>query len=190
MMDIPHMTEMGSPMRTKNAVLFLTATILGGCGMLGGGETPGTQAAAPIPAKTVKLNTECARLQPLFSEGAGELTRADMDAALKVSYARWDKDGSGGLSNSEIQPINDELRTENVGASPVRDWNADGVVDLKEFGSGWRTMFELCDRNGNEKVSFAELGHSPNVSPPRAAPAAPKKDKPDGQSQQPGSGGY
>ncbi len=185
------MTEMGSPMRTKIAVLFLTATILGGCGMLGGGEAPGTQtASAPIPAKTVKLNTECARLQPLFAEGAGELTRADMDAALKVSYARWDKDGSGGLSNSEIQPINDELRTENVGASPVRDWNADGVVDLKEFGSGWRTMFELCDRNGNEKVSFAELGHSPNVSPPRAAPAAPKKDKPDGQTQQPGSGGY
>lgn len=126
-----------------------------------------------------KLNTECARLQPLFAPDGSDLTREKMDAGLKLELQKWDKDGSGDLSNSEVQPLNEELRAENVGASPVRDWNADGRIDEKEFGSGWRTMFELCDRNRNSMVSLRELGHSPNVTGPRTAPKETKK-KPEG----------
>jgi hypothetical protein len=131
---------------------------------------------------TGKLNTECARLQPLFAADGSDLTREKMDVGLKLELQKWDKDGSGDLSNSEAQPLNEELRAENVGASPVRDWNADGRIDEKEFGSGWRTMFELCDRNRNDMVSMRELGRSPNVSAPRTAPAASKK-KPESSSQ-------
>lgn len=134
-----------------------------------------------------KLSSECARLQPLFGPDDQELTREKMDAALKIQYAKWDKDGSGTLTNSEVKPLNDELRAEHVGASPVTDWNGDGNVDEKEFGSGWRTMFALCDRNRNDMVSLRELGHSPNVTAPRTAPSAPKK-KPEGSSERPAAG--
>lgn len=167
--------------------LSVVAIALSGCSMFGGGEAK-PQAAAS--AKTVgKLASDCARLQPLFGPDDQELTRDAMDAALKKELAKWDKDGSGGLSYSETQAVNDELRSENVGASPVTDWNADGNVDEKEFGSGWRTMFALCDRNGNNAVSARELGFSPNVTAPRQAPSEPKK-KPEGSSQPKPGGGY
>ena len=143
--------------------------------------------AAAKPAG--KLNTECARLQPLFGPDGADLTREKMDAGLKLELAKWDKDGSGDLSNSEAQPLNEQLRADNVGASPVRDWNADGRIDEKEFGSGWRTMFALCDRNRNEMVSMRELGQSPNVAAPRTAPTEAKK-KPEGSGERPQSPGY
>jgi hypothetical protein len=143
------------------------------------------QDAIAAAKPTGKLNSECARLQPLFASDGAELTRDQMNVGLKLELAKWDKDGSGDLTNSEVQPLNDELRAENVGASPVRDWNADGRIDEKEFGSGWRTMFELCDRNRNDMVSVRELGHSPNVAAPRTAPSESKK-KPEGSSEQQG----
>jgi len=143
--------------------------------------------AAAKPAG--KLNTECARLQPLFKSDGSDLTREQMDVGLKLELQKWDKDGSGDLSNSEAQPLNDELRAENVGASPVRDWNADGRIDEKEFGSGWRTMFELCDRNRNDMISVRELGRSPNVAAPRTAPTETKK-KPDSGETRPQTPGY
>lgn len=162
------------------AILALT-----GCSYFGGGDDKPKAEAAARPVG--KLSSECARLQPLFGPEDTELTRDKMNAALKVELAKWDKDGNGSLSNSELQPLNDELRAENVGASPVTDWNADGRVDEKEFGAGWRTMFELCDRNRNDAVSLRELGFSPNVAPPRTAPSEPKK-KPEGSSAPPKAG--
>lgn len=147
------------------------------------------QDALAAAKPTGKLNTECARLQPLFGPDGADLTREKMDAGLKLELAKWDTDGSGDLGNSEAQPLNEQLRADNVGASPVRDWNADGRIDEKEFGSGWRTMFELCDRNRNEMVSMRELGHSPNVAAPRTAPTAPKK-KPEGSGERQQSPGY
>lgn len=155
--------------------------VLGGCTFFYADTSKRDAMAAAKP--TGKLNTQCARLQPLFGPDDTELTREKMDAALKIEMAKWDIDGSGDLSNSEAQPLNDHLRAEYVGASLVRDWNADGRIDAKEFGAGWRTMFELCDRNRSDTVSLRELGHSPNVAPPRTAPSAPKK-KPEGSGPQ------
>lgn len=173
-------------MRVQIAGVVVLAAAVGGCGMFDGGK-PAPESADAIPVG--QLTSECARLQPLFAPGSKELSREDMEAALKREYAKWDKDGNGQLSHSEIEPLNDMLRAENTGASPVTDWNADGQVDMKEFGSGWRTMFDLCDRNGNNVISLRELGFSPNVAPPRpSAPAEPAK-QPEGASQRPG-GGY
>ena len=174
-------------MRTKIAGICVLAVALAGCSYLDGGGQSVADSADAIPVG--QLTTECARLQPLFAAGSKELSREDMDAALKREYAKWDKDGNGQLSHAEIQPLNDELRAANTGASPVTDWNADGQVDAKEFGGGWRTMFDLCDRNGNAKISYRELGFSPNVTPPRqTAPTDTKKKPPEGASQRPGSG--
>lgn len=168
----------------RTMILGAAAVALTACSYFGD-DKPVAETASARPVG--KLNTECARLQPLFGPEDTELSREKMNAGLKLEFAKWDKDGNGVLTNSEVQPLNDELRAENVGASPVTDWNADGKVDEKEFGAGWRTMFELCDRNRNDVVSVKELGRSPNVAPPRTAPSAPKK-KPEGSSAPPKAG--
>jgi hypothetical protein len=159
-----------------------------GCTYFGVDTKPEREpAAAPVG----KLTTECARLQPLFGPNDQELTREKMDDGLKAELAKWDKDKSGDLTNSEVEPLNDELRAENVGASPVTDWNGDGHIDFQEFASGWRTMFDLCDGNRSKTVSLRELGHSPNVTPARTVETPKKeKEKPDGASTPSRTGGY
>ena len=181
---------MGDVMRVGVRVLLvgLLAGSVAGCSYMGlGDDAP--KAEAPAPRPVGKLTSECARLQPMFGPEDQELTREMLDAGLKAELAKWDTDTSGDLTFSELQPLNDHLRAEHVGASPVTDWNADGRVDEKEFGAGWRTMFDLCDRNRNRAVSLRELGYSPNVAPPRTAPSEPKK-KPEGSSERPKGGGY
>lgn len=172
-------------MEMRLIALFLAVPMMAGCSMFGSDAPVREVGARP----TGKLNTDCARLQPLFGPNDQELSREAMDAALKVELAKWDKSGDGALTTREAEPLNDELRAENVGASPVTDWNADGQISFQEFASGWRTMFELCDRNGSKTVSYRELGHSPNVTAPRTAPSEPKKPKtPDGASERPKTG--
>ena len=175
-------------MRLKIAGACVAVAALTGCTYFDGGKSESdTLDAVPVG----QLTTECARLQPLFAAGTKDLSREAMDEALKREYAKWDKDGNGQLSHAEIQPLNDALRAEHTGASPVTDWNADGQVDAREFGSGWRTMFDLCDRNRNNVISYRELGFSPNVAPPRPT-SEPSQKKPENPNPNPGPrpGGY
>jgi hypothetical protein len=170
----------------RAVVLCLMLPLAAGCSYFGNDKPVREASVRPIG----KLTTECARLQPLFGNDIEELSREQMDAGLKIELAKWDTNGDGALTNREAEPLNDALRAENVGASPVTDWNADGQINFQEFASGWRTMFELCDRNRSKTVSLRELGYSPNVTPPRALPAEPKKPKgpPEGASERPKAG--
>ena len=163
--------------------LLICILALQACQMFGGSD------AKPERANTQRRNSDCQRLAPLVVNSDGSLTRAELETGLKAEFKKWDKDGNGVLSPAEVEPLNDYLRSLNVGASPVIDWNADGKVDFQEFASGWRTIFDLCDVNNDGTVTKAEMGHSPNVAPPRPAPAA---SKPEGTSQPkpPGGGGY
>lgn len=170
----------------QTAVLLIAMPAIAGCSYFSADKPEREAVAAPIG----KLTTECARLQPLFGPSDQELTREKMDESLKAELVKWDKDNSGDLGNAEAQPLNDELRAQNVGASPVTDWNGDGHIDFQEFASGWRTMFELCDRNRSKTVSLRELGHSPNVTPARTAAPAKKEKQPEGASTPSRSGGY
>jgi hypothetical protein len=167
---------------TLLSAMLLSAALplVGGCSMLGGGGGgPEGPRPAPIAANTEsvaarkQLNTECARLQPMFSATEEDLTRPTLDAALKAEMPKWDKNGDGELSNAELQPLNEHLHQLNVGASPVTDWNGDGKVNFQEFASGWRTMFALCDRNSDEMVSYRELGHSPGTAKVKKEPPPP-----------------
>lgn len=169
------------------AVVVVAGPVVAGCSYFKSEST--REAEGQIARPVEKLTSECARLQPLFGPDVQELTRDGMEAGLKLELAKWDKDSNGELNYTETQPLNDELRDMNVGAAPVRDWNGDGLVNYQEFASGWRTMFELCDRNRNKTVSWRELGYSPNVTAPRTAPSAPKKPKTnEGASERPSSG--
>jgi hypothetical protein len=163
-----------------------SALPLQGCGMFGGGE-----AAAPVVQHQTasRPNSDCARLMPLVSNPDGSLTRAELETGLKAEFKKWDKDGNGALSQAEVEPLNEYLRSLNAGASPVMDWNGDGKVDFQEFAGGWRTMFDLCDLRSDGTVTKAEMGRSPNVAPPRPQPTA---DTPQGPSppKKPSGGGY
>ena len=170
------------------AVIIVAAVpALAACSYFGN-DAPEKEVNVPPPGR---LTTDCARLQPFFGPSDKELTKDQLETGLKTEFAKWDKDGNGELGYLEIQPLNDALREENVGASPVRDWNGDGHVDFQEFASGWRTMFTLCDGNRSKTVSLSELGHSPNVTPPPQAPKPPEgaSKNPD-RPERPGGSGY
>jgi hypothetical protein len=166
------------------AVLAALAPLVAACSYFESSQSEPETMTRPVG----RLMTDCGRLQPLFGPDDEELTREKMDAGLKAEMVKWDADGNGELTHREIDPLNDSLREESPGASPVTDWNADGRIDEKEFGAGWRTMFELCDRNRSQTVSWRELGFSPRVAPARSAPKPTKK--PEGASERPSGGGY
>jgi hypothetical protein len=166
------------------AILGLVcAPVLQGCQTFGGGDSP------PVERQSAsRPNSDCARLAPLVTNPDGSLTRAELETGLKAEFKKWDKDGNGVLSQAEVGPLNEYLRSLNVGASPVMDWNGDGKVDFLEFAGGWRTMFDLCDTHNQGVVTKAAMNRSPNVTPPRPAPATPK---PEGSSApRSGGGGY
>jgi hypothetical protein len=187
MMDVETPKAKRSQMRMdmRLVALCVVAPMVAGCSYFSADAPVREVSARPVG----KLNTECARLQPLFGSDIEELTREQMDAGLKIELAKWDTNADGALTNREAEPLNDALRAENVGASPVTDWNADSQISFQEFAAGWRTMFELCDRNRSKTVSLRELGYSPNVTPARTAPTAPKKPQtPEGASERPKAG--
>jgi hypothetical protein len=156
---------------------LFVAPCVAGCFHFGDAAPPVRSETGTMP--TGPLPSACGRLQPFFAKDAKVLTRKELEAGLKVEFAKWDKDGSGDLSASEIEPLNEQLRAQYSAASPVMDWNGDGRVDLTEFGSGWRTMFDLCDTSHDDTVTVRELLYSPNTAPP--PPEDPNKP-PDGAS--------
>ena len=154
------------------ATVIISVPALQACQMFGGGEArPDTHAQA-------RAGSDCQRLAPLVSNPDGSLTRAELETGLKAEFKKWDTDGNGVLTSTEVEPLNAYLRSLNVGASPVVDWDANGKVSFQEFASGWRTMFDLCDIRSEGTVSKMEMGRSPNVVPPRPAPAQPKPEAP------------
>jgi hypothetical protein len=150
-------------------VLLASAPLLQACSMFGGGEESHPRRYAS------QQNPDCARLQPLVVSADGALSRADMETGLKASFKKYDADGSGELSMTEVAPANDALRALKVNAAPVMDWNGDGRINFQEFASGWRTMFDLCAHGGGDMVSKNDMERSPNVAaPPSTATAASK----------------
>src|SRR5262245_628361 len=85
------------------AVLLVLPPLLAACSYFSG-EPEREPVASDIPVG--RLTTDCARLQPLFGPSDKELSREKMDSALKAELAKWDKDGSGDLTNSELEPLN------------------------------------------------------------------------------------
>ena len=142
--------------------VVLLSVALQACSMLGGEDDPPQRHYASQGA-----NADCQRLAPYVVNADGTLSRADLTAGLQAEFKKWDKNGDGQLSQSESVPLNDYLRSLHVNASPVMDWNGDGHISFDEFASGWRTMFDLCLREGSEVVTKADLERSPNVTPPR-----------------------
>jgi hypothetical protein len=169
--------------------ILLLASALQACSMLGGGEeTQQTQRRHADRAAGHSLNADCERLAPFVVNTEGTLSKPDLEAGLKTEFAKWDKNGDGQLSQAEVEPLNDHLRSLNVGASPVMDWNGDGKVSYDEFAGGWRTMFDLCSHGDTGLVTKADLERSPSVAPPR--PDDDTNKRPEGASSPTAGGNY
>jgi hypothetical protein len=170
-------------MRQIAAATFIGLVLLGGCA---GGDSP--DAASPRTTgyqASARIDSSCGILQPYFALGSKGLSRDDLEVALKTEFAKWDKDNSGDLSMSELDPLNDSLHAESTVISSVIDWDGSGRVSFQEFASQWRTMFQLCDSNSDKVLSLRELGWSPNVAGARARDA---RKPPEGASAPPKAG--
>ena len=100
----------------------------------------------------------------------GVVSRAEMEAGLKADYAAADLDHNGCLDPAEVRAENDlRLTRDGAAASPIKDWNLDGCVDIHEFSNVAHSYFALADRNKDDRVTIADLrGPTMPIAPPSA----------------------
>jgi hypothetical protein len=98
----------------------------------------------------------------------GVVTRAEMEAGLKADFAAADLDHNGCLDPEEVRQENDRrLAQDGAAASPLKDWNLDGCVDIHEFSNLAHSYFSLADRNRDDRVTVADLrGPTMPIAPP------------------------
>ena len=88
----------------------------------------------------------------------GSVTRAEMEAGLRADFAAADTNHDGVLEPDEVWAVNEKRSSEDASAaSPLVDWNNDGVVDFDEFAATARSLFDQMDANGDGVLSPAEL---------------------------------
>lgn len=104
---------------------------------------------------------EGAQLKQFDLDGDGNLTREELERALHVEFAKWDKDKDGFLSTIEARALNDERRKQPNAPSPVFDWNADGHIDFTEFANQWLSMFDRLDADGDGVLTEQEMMRPP-----------------------------
>jgi Ca2+-binding EF-hand superfamily protein len=104
----------------------------------------------------------------------GEVTRDEMEAGLKTDFATADTNGDACLNPAEVRAENNRrLAEDGVAASPLRDWNLDGCVDIKEFSNTTHSYFELADKKKDGRVSRVELrGPTMPIAPPSSVSRA------------------
>jgi len=88
----------------------------------------------------------------------GSVTRAEMEAGLRADFAAADTNHDGVLEPDEVWAVNEKRSSEDASAaSPLVDWNNDGVVDFDEFAATARSLFDQLDADGNGVLSPAEM---------------------------------
>jgi hypothetical protein len=126
---------------------ILVVGLLAGCSSHGSSVDPNRDAAP--------------QALPLLRFGPdedGSLTRAKVVAVLKAEFAAADSNHDGMLDSDEVRAVN-ERRWQRDGdkASPLVDWNRDGVVDFKEFATTDLSLFEQFDANGDGVLTAQEF---------------------------------
>jgi len=97
----------------------------------------------------------------------GSVSRAEMEKGLRQDFDKADTNRDGRLEENEVRAVNDaRWAADGSSASPLIDWNRDGVVDFGEFAAGPRSLFMQLDANGDGVLSPQEL----HVPPPKKAP--------------------
>lgn len=108
----------------------------------------------------------------------GSVTRAEMEAGLRADFAKADKDHNGTLDLEEVRAVNEaRWKADASTASPLVDWNHDGVVDFTEFAGTARSLFDELDRDGNGVLSPQELRNMRPAAKPQKKRANPMGDR-------------
>jgi hypothetical protein len=99
------------------------------------------------------------RLMLSYDENSdGTVTRQELEDGLRRQFAAADTKHLGFLDAEETRAENDRRAKANgTGASPLIDWNQDGVVDFDEFATTARSVFETLDKNMDGKLTPDEL---------------------------------
>jgi hypothetical protein len=93
----------------------------------------------------------------------GSLTRAQMNAGLKADFDKLDTRHTGCLDSDQVGAINAaRIADDQSTASPLQDWNQDGCIDLREFGTAANSLFDQLDVNNDGIITAKEFN-------PRAA---------------------
>jgi hypothetical protein len=102
------------------------------------------------------------------ADNNGIVTRDEMETGLKADFAAADSNGDGCLNPAEVSAENARrLARDGAQASPLRDWNLDGCVDIREFSNTAHSYFDLADRKKDGRVTLLELrGPSMPIAPP------------------------
>jgi hypothetical protein len=132
----------------------------------------------PMPPPGAPNEREGNRLELLRLDmnNDGEVSRAELDEALRHDYTVVDRNADGRLSAQEVSAENDRRwLADGPAASPLFDWNEDGTVDFIEFANATRGLFNLVDTNGDGAVSRGELQNLARRVPPRGMPPAGRR---------------
>jgi hypothetical protein len=88
----------------------------------------------------------------------GTVTRDEMESALKRQFDACDLNHDGRIDLREMQVENDRrFRAFGTGASPLIDWNQNGMIDFDEFATTARSMFAELDKDNDGKLDMNEL---------------------------------
>jgi Ca2+-binding EF-hand superfamily protein len=92
------------------------------------------------------------------SDNDGAVTRRELEAGLRQDFRQADTNHNGTLDADEVRAVNQRRVSQDQSmATPLIDWNLDGVVDFNEFGASMRSLFDQLDQNGDGVVSKDEF---------------------------------
>jgi Ca2+-binding EF-hand superfamily protein len=122
-----------------------------------GPRNPGANANRPPPPITE--TEQNIKLMLSYDENSdGTVTRQELEDGLRRQYAAADLNHDGKIDLKEMQAENDRrFRAFGTEASPLIDWNQDGIIDFDEFASTTRSVFEEMDKNHDGKLDNNEL---------------------------------
>lgn len=135
----------------------------GGAGGPGGSAGSGKNGGPGGPGMGGKADGEMrfSPVQMLLRYDAnhdGKVTRAELEAGLKAEFEAADLNHDNKLEIDEVRAVNDKRwKDQAAAASPLVDWNGDGVVDFQEFAGAARSLFAQMDADGDGVLSVAEL---------------------------------
>ncbi|MEO0816930.1 MAG: calcium-binding protein [Pseudomonadota bacterium] len=101
------------------------------------------------------------RLQALDTNGDGNISRDEAEAARQAMFAQADANGDGSITEAEFtaaaEARAEERRANRQGRAFGRaDANGDGVLTLDETGGRIDAMFERVDTDGDGLITEAE----------------------------------
>ncbi|HJU28319.1 MAG TPA: hypothetical protein VJ718_04070 [Candidatus Binataceae bacterium] len=93
-----------------------------------------------------------------YADRNGVVTRAAIEAGLRADFAAADKNHDGCLDAEEARAINEaRWKASASTTSPLIDFFHNGCIDFDEFAAEPRSVFEQLDKNGDGRLTPAEM---------------------------------